>query len=156
LLAVWAAAAVERQHYRLYTIHKIPSLKSLDFVRITASERDRSERLASSAAGAALESDVQQEANSSMAAGGAKTFTPGEGESAQEAFVTNFTHEQKEMIRQMVADAKSPAEIDDIERSVKRGVFPSFAQENNRKRPAEDPAENGTDTKRGKLKKDGE
>lgn len=59
----------------------------------------------------------------------AKTFVPGEGESAEEAFVTNFTPEQKETIRQMVANAKSPAEIDEIERSVKRGIFPSLATE---------------------------
>lgn len=148
----------KRQHYRLYAIHRIPSLKVLDFVRITASERDRAERLANSAAGAALESDVQQEANQSTA----KTFEPGTGESAEEAFVTNFTPEQKETIRQMVASAKSPAEIDEIERAVKRGVFPKLPADdgstsnNNRKRAADEPSENGTDAKRGKLKEEEE
>ena len=153
------SCTVEKQHYRLYAIHRIPSLKVLDYVRITASERDRAERLANSAAGAALESDVQQEANQSAA--NAKTFVPGEGESAEEAFVTNFTPEQKETIRQMVANAKSPAEIDEIERSVRRGIFPTLPTtgaetSDNRKRAAEEPAENGTDAKRGKLKEDDE
>ena len=145
----------ERQHYRLYAIHRIPTLKVLDYVRITATERDRAERLANSAAGAALESDVQQEANQSTTT--AKTFVPGEGESAEEAFVTNFTPEQKESIRQMVANAKSPAEIDEIERSVKQGIFPTVpagteATSDSRKRAAEDAVENGTDAKRGKIK----
>ncbi|VEU39464.1 unnamed protein product [Pseudo-nitzschia multistriata] len=107
-----------RQHYRLYTIHSIPSLKVLDHQRITKSERDRARRLAVSAAGAALESDVQDEAGKS------KTFTPGEGASAEQSFVVNFTVEEKELIREMVANAESPADIEEIERSVQRGVLP--------------------------------
>jgi hypothetical protein len=118
-----------RQHYRLYVIKRIPSLKVFDFSRITKAERDRADRLASSAAGAALESDVQGEARDSGSAAGtdAKTFVPGEGRSAEESFVTNFTPQQKELIRQMVANARSPAEIEDIERSVRRGVLPNIA-----------------------------
>ena len=116
-----------RQHYRLYVIKKIPTLRVLDFTKISKSERDRADRLANSAAGAALESDVQGEARSSTAAGGAKTFVPGEGRSAEESFVTNFTPQQKDMIRQMIANASSPAEIEEIERSVKRGIFPTIA-----------------------------
>jgi len=110
---------IGRQHYRLYTIQCIPSLKVLDHQRITQTERDRSRRLASSAAGAALESDVKDEASKQ------KTFTPGESESAEESFAVNFTPQEKEQIRQMVAEANTPAEIDGIERSVKRGIFPS-------------------------------
>ena len=107
-----------RQHYRLYTIHSIPSLKVLDHQRITQTERDRAKRLAGSAAGAALESDIQDEA------GRLNTFTPGEGSSAEESFVVNFTVEEKKQIRVMVANAKSPEEIEEIERSVQRGVLP--------------------------------
>jgi hypothetical protein len=107
----------------------------LDFERITQSERSRADRLASSAAGAALESDVQEEGKH------AQTFTPGEGKSAEESFVVNFTPEQKEQIRQMVANAKSPQEIEEIERSVKRGIFPGEANggaDQRNKRPAPD------------------
>jgi hypothetical protein len=117
----------------LYTIKRIPSLKVLDNERITKSERERANRLANSAAGAALESDVQDEgryiaANNNNGHGpGPKTFTPGEGESAEESFVVNFTPEEKERIRLLVANAKSPQEIEDIERSVKRGVLPKGA-----------------------------
>jgi len=107
-----------RQHYRLYTIQSIPSLKVLDHQRITQTERDRAKRLASSAAGAALESDIQDEA------GRQNTFTPGQGATAEESFVVNFTAEEKEKIRTMVANADSPEEIEEIERSVQRGVLP--------------------------------
>lgn len=108
-----------RQHYRLYAIRNIPSLKVLDMTRITPAEREKAQRLARSAAGAALETDVQQEAASNH------TFTPGEGQSAQESFQTSFTPEQKDMLRDMVANAKSPQEIEQIEKSVQKGVFPS-------------------------------
>lgn len=129
-----------RQHYRLYTIGHIPSLKVLDFARITPAERDKARRLARSAAGAALESDVQQEAQ--------RTFTPGEGQSAAESFQTSFTPEQKDQLRAMVANAKSPQEIEQIEASVQKGIFPSHLLpkeqnaesngEETRKRPPED------------------
>lgn len=126
---------IGRQHYRLYTIKRIPSLKVLDNERITKSERDRADRLANSAAGAALESDVQDEGRISTTNNGTgpqpKTFTPGEGESAEESFVVNFTPEEKERIRLLVANAKSPQEIEDIERSVKRGMLPKGAEISN-------------------------
>ena len=111
----------------MYAIKKIPTLRVLDFARITKTERDRAERLANSAAGAALESDVQGEARQNGGLDSAKTFVPGEGRSAEESFVTNFTPQQKDQIRQMIANAKSPAEIEEIERSVRKGVFPTIA-----------------------------
>lgn len=132
-----------RQHYRLYTIKNISSLKILDFTKITKTERERAERLANSAAGAALETDVQEEGRQ------AKTFEPGEGMSLQENFVTNFTKEQKDQIRLLVANAKSPAEIEEIERSVKRGILPAMngSNSNNNKRPPND-LKNGGPTKK--------
>lgn len=141
---------IGRQHYRLYTIGHIPSLKVLDWSRITPAERDKSRRLAQSAAGAALESDVQQEAAQQQ-----RTFTPGEGQSAAESFQTLFTAEQKEQLRRMVANAKSPQEIEQIEASVQKGIFPvhllpigmpsdsNGADDNTKKRPAEET--NGAD-----------
>lgn len=110
----------------------MPSLKVLDFVKVKDAEREKAKRLAMSAAGAALESDVRLEARNAAAAAsssssGAKTFVPGEGRSAEESFTTQFTKEQKEQIRKMVAEASSPEEIERIEASVKRGVFPTLA-----------------------------
>ncbi|KAL7539799.1 hypothetical protein ACHAXR_009616 [Thalassiosira sp. AJA248-18] len=138
-----------RQHYRLYTIHKIPTLKVLDFQKVKQSERERAQRLASSAAGAAMEADARLEARAAAATaaassgvstdaaefasgayangennGTANTFEPGEGKSAEESFATQFTVEEKAKIRELVANAASAEEIDRIESLVKRGVFP--------------------------------
>lgn len=107
--------------------------------------------MANSAAGAALETDVQEEGKT------AKTFEPGEGISLQENFVTNFTNEQKEHIRNLVANAKSPAEIEEIERSVKRGILPTTTGttingNNNNKRPSSE-NENGGPSKKVRQEK---
>lgn len=116
-----------KQHYRLYTLNKIPTLKVLDFIKVKQTERDKAARLAMSAAGAALEGDVQIEARDAKSK--AKTFNPGEGKSAKESFVVNFTPEQKAQIKDMIANASSPAEIERIEDCVKRGEFPGKASD---------------------------
>ncbi len=113
-----------RQHYRLYTLSKIPTLKVLDFVKVKQSERDRAKRLAMSAAGAALEGDVQIEAQQDAVKLKSKTFNPGEGKSAKESFVVSFSKEQKSKIKEMIAGATSPDEIERIEEFVRRGEFP--------------------------------
>ena len=121
-------------------------------------ERDKAKRLAMSAAGAALEGDVKFEARE--AAESAKTFTPGEGKSAKESFITNFTPEQKSQIRDMIANASSPAEIERIEASVKRGEFPvvpvsalTNGEDRDLSRKREAPSENGDGDRNGNSKK---
>jgi len=138
-----------RQNYRLFAIYKIPTLKVLDFQKVKQTERDRAQRLASSAAGAAMEADARLEARAAaadissatdgaVASGthadgsrgdnGTNTFEPGEGKSAEESFATQFTAEEKTRIRDMVANAASAEEIDRIESLVKRGVFPGSSE----------------------------
>ncbi len=127
----------KKQHYRLYVIQKLPWLKVLDFERIKDAERAKAHRLAVSAAGAALEGDVQLEAreaaiaanaaaDSSMDENGVKTFTPGHGQSnsTKESFKVHFTKEQKVEIKNMIANARTPEEIERIEECVRRGEFP--------------------------------
>jgi len=107
-------------------------------MKIKDAERSKAQRLAMSSAGAALEGDVQIEAREAALSDKqkssentshdvVKTFTPGEGQSAKESFVVNFTKEQKIEIKNMIANARSPAEIEKIEECVKRGEFPHFA-----------------------------
>jgi U2 small nuclear ribonucleoprotein A' len=110
---------LERQHYRLYAIHRMPALKVLDFERVKPSERDRASRLASSAAGAALESDVQAEARETT-----RTFTPGEDLDVKTAVIVNFTAEEKEQIRVLLAGATTVKQVEEIENAVQRGVLP--------------------------------
>jgi hypothetical protein len=97
-------------------------LKVLDFIKVKDEERERAMRLAKSAVGAALEGDVQAEAREAAT----KTFTPGEGQSTKTAFTINFTQEQKLIIKEMIATAKNPVDIEYIKNCVNRGEFPSM------------------------------
>jgi len=120
---------IRRQHYRLYTIAKIPSLKVLDFSKIQTTERERAKRLFQSAAGAALEQDVQLEVTANANANSdlkRPTFVPGGGSNTNQSYKAMFTVEEKEAIRNMVANASSPQEIEYIEQCVQRGEFPSL------------------------------
>lgn len=110
----------------------------MDFSKVKPAERDRAERLARSAAGAALESDVRQEA---------KTFVPGQGldDEAQSRTTTNhFTAQDKEDIRQLLANASSAKELEEIENAVKRGVLPP-ALKRKRQEESESRSTNGGD-----------
>ena len=133
-----------RQHYRLYTIHKIPTLKVLDFQKVKQSERERAGKLAASAAGAAMEADARLEAAAAQSSddvkmpaytaanggsnGEANTFEPGQGETSEQSFATQFSAKEKEQIRELVANAASAEEIDRIESMVKRGIFPGKSE----------------------------
>lgn len=97
----------------------------MDFVKIKPAERQRAERLVQSAAGATLETDLQEEA----AARRSNTFVPGEGlEEDHRSFTatTTFTAEQKGLIRTMLLEASSAKEVEDIENAVRRGVLPKM------------------------------
>ena len=94
-----------RQHYRLYTIHKIPTLKVLDFQKVKQSERERAGKLAASAAGAAMEADARLEAHAAASSsndvklsaanytndGETNTFDPGAGQTSEQTFATQFS-----------------------------------------------------------------
>lgn len=114
---------MRRQHYRLYTISKIPSLKVLDFIKVKEKERCRSKCLAPSVVGTALEGDLRIESRDSSMTG-VKTFTTGECPSMRESFLTNFTKQQQLYIKAMIANSSSLVEIERIETMVKRGEFP--------------------------------
>jgi len=109
---------------------------------VKPAERDKAQRLAQSAAGAALNSDVQAEARQRLAANGtgttAKTFEPGDVDDTTggRSFVTaNFTTEQKEQIRHLLINATSAKEVEEIESSVRRGVLPAALQQEQKQKP---------------------
>lgn len=75
-------------------------------------ERATAKRLADSAAGAALENDIAKN----------HSFEPEDATSV-------FTAEQKEQIRELLANATSIQQVEEIENSVKRGILPEQLQD---------------------------
>jgi hypothetical protein len=84
-------------------------------------ERVRATKFAKSVTGAALESDVQQQSATSSTT--VKTFTPGESADGT-TVVTLFSSEEKEAIRNLLANAGSIQEVEEIENAVRKGVLP--------------------------------
>lgn len=103
---------VRRPNYRLYTIHKIPSLRLLDFRKIRRKERERAKKLFSSEAGKDLESQVQR----------AKASGSSEEKKGP-------TRAQLEAFRKAIREAKTAREVDYLERMARVGRFPPFEQD---------------------------
>ena len=101
---------VRRPNYRLYVIHKIPSLRLLDFRKVRMKERESAKRLFSSEEGKEMERRVQN----------AQTLK-GEEEKKK-----GPTPEQLEAFRKAIREAKTQKEVDFLESMARSGKFPPF------------------------------
>lgn len=114
---------VHQDNYRLYVIHKIPSLRSLDFRKVSRQERLASEKLFASKEGRDMKKNVAEEA---------KTFSVEDRTQAN----GELTEDQKRQIREAIANANSPAEVDRIERQLRAGTFQFAPAQSQQKAPA--------------------
>lgn len=104
--------------YRVYVIHRIPSLKFLDYRKVSRKERDEAAQWAESAAGKAFVSSVAQEAISGGAGAGALSASSGVN-----GVALTLTDEQKALVRKAIEAATTKEEIDNIERQLKVNYF---------------------------------
>lgn len=94
-----------KAHYRTYVIYKIPTLKWLDFKKVTQTEREESVKFFKSQAGKAFLAAVAQEL---------KIVESGNSNS-----VVALSEEQKVLVKRAIEQATSREEIDFIERQLK-------------------------------------
>lgn len=106
-LALVDNPVIHKLYYRLYTIYKIPSLRFLDFQKVKKSERE--------AANSFFESE---DGKAYLASGAISASKPSSSSS-----VVASTKAQKDYIRELISEAKSLAEIDAIEKSLREGTF---------------------------------
>ncbi|KAI9029726.1 leucine-rich repeat-domain-containing protein [Phycomyces nitens] len=107
----------KKQYYRLYVIHKIPSLRVLDFVKIKQ-ERKQAEELFKDQDG--NESSLSK----SLADAKTKTFEPGEGLGETKTSGHGLSAEEQRTIREALKKATSLDEISRLERLLKAGHVP--------------------------------
>lgn len=121
-----------KKHYRLYLIHKIPSLRVLDFKKIKEKERQEAEKLFSGTKGKALVKELSQVK--------AKTFEPGQdlpsglmdgsvnvpadANGKKKLTTTGLTQEETAKIREAIKNAKTMDEITRLEAILKSGKLP--------------------------------
>ena len=105
-----------KENYRLYVIYKCKALKTLDFQKVRASEREEAEKTFGADDGAAQR---------------AKTFTPGDGleetkdETKKDAKPSGPTPEQLTALKVAIANAETLEEVSRLENALKSGVVPS-------------------------------
>jgi len=97
-----------QKHYRFYVIHKLPSLRILDFNKVKAQEREEAVTLFGGDKGKVLEAELSKK----------KTFIPGAAAAA------GLTDEQKQKIKELIAKANSIEEVQRLERALASGKLP--------------------------------
>lgn len=119
-LSLLGNPVTRRPHYRAYVIHKIPSLRVLDFVKIKEKERIAASELFESETGRALEEEAEK----------ARTFTPGEvAEEAKVEAKPTLTPAQLAILTQAIEEAPTAAEVDRIGEFMKAGKMPPELEE---------------------------
>uniref|UniRef100_A0A6N2K2Y3 U2A'/phosphoprotein 32 family A C-terminal domain-containing protein n=1 Tax=Salix viminalis TaxID=40686 RepID=A0A6N2K2Y3_SALVM len=111
----------KKPNYRLYVIHKLKSLRVLDFKKVKAKERAESENLFSS-------KEVEEEAKRESV----KTFTPGEvpnipevAEEQQAPKVVAPTPEQIIAIKAAIVNSQTLEEVARLEKALNSGQLPA-------------------------------
>lgn len=102
------------KNYRLYTIHKIPTLLTLDFTRVKQKERDAARALFDSAEGKAMEKSVNKAKS--------KTFAIGNVVGGKEE-ERPLLPEERAAFEAALASTTTPEEVDKVERMLKAGAF---------------------------------
>eukprot|EP01038_Epipyxis_sp_PR26KG_P010120 gene10120-13603_t len=108
-----------KNNYRLYTIFKIPSLKLLDFRKITSKERKEAVELFASSEGTSLLSEISHEGK--LLENGSSTIQTNSNNSKAPNMV--LTDEQKQQVKAAIEAATTREQIDVIERQLKTGSF---------------------------------
>lgn len=103
-----------KKHYRLYVIHRIPSLKLLDFKKIKQMERDKANQMFSGENGRKLANEIGVRS---------KTFVPGEN-IPQNNGRKPLTAEEADAIKQAISKAKTLEEIERLNQMLKSGFIP--------------------------------
>ena len=100
--------SADKPHYRLFCIASFPHLKVLDFAKVTHSERHTAESLVKGKSGAALQQSLEAER--------LLVTTDNEPE-----VVVTLSEADKNKIRELLLNAKTAKEIEEIERMASMG-----------------------------------
>eukprot|EP00741_Cyanophora_paradoxa_P021639 tig00000241_g20886.t1 len=101
----------KKQHYRLYVIHKIPSIKLLDFQRVKLKERLASKKLFGGEKGKARAAELAK----------SKTALPDEDK-------PKLSEQQVAALKTAIQNASSLEEVTKYEKALKTGTFPPELQ----------------------------
>lgn len=117
MLSLMGNPITTKKHYRLYVIHRIPSLRLLDFKKIKMKEKDEASKLFSGEEGQQLEAKIGIKS---------KTFVPGGELPDQYTFnKRNLTTEEVQAIKDAIAKASTLDEIERLKGFLNQGYIPN-------------------------------
>ena len=119
-----------QQHYRLYLIWSIPSIRFLDFQKVKEAERQQANELFGTA-------DAPTELAAKIKGTKTRSFEVGAGvngtaEGKRKGVRTQLTETEKKRVQEMIKNAKSLAEITRIEKDLAEGRIPAGAADADR------------------------
>ena len=115
---------VLRPHYRAYVIHKIPSLKTLDYAKITRTEREESAKFFKTRAGQVFLTGVLEDKHTPTSSSSSSSSTKPSltlPDRTHTAPVLVLTDAQKVEVRAAIEAATTREEIEVIEKHLKAG-----------------------------------
>jgi U2 small nuclear ribonucleoprotein A' len=117
-LSLLGNPVVTKKNYRFYVIHKVPSLRVLDFNRIKQKEREAAAKM--------FKKKKNQQKQATVAEKGdkAKTFIPGDKLTPSRPVPTGPAKQDIAAIRKAIANAKTLEEIDRLNQLLKMGQVP--------------------------------
>lgn len=111
-----------KPNFRLYTIYKIPSLKWLDYRKVTKTERDESSEYFQSAAGKVFIATIEREKELlQQTANSAANLVGVNGTTYRPIAPVILTDEQKLLVKKAIKSATTKEQIDFIETQLKSG-----------------------------------
>lgn len=118
-LALMGNPVSTKKHYRLYVIHRIPSIRLLDFKKVKLREREESNKLFSGEKGKRLEHEIGIKS---------KTFVPGGGGAGIQPNTNQrkpLTTEEVQAIKQAISKANTFEEMERLKLLLKQGYIPN-------------------------------
>jgi len=121
----------KKDHYRLYLIWSIPSLRFIDFQRVRDVERKQAEELFGT---------LEEPTELALKIKGVKSRTfdiasasvNGKAAGSQKGVRTRLTDSEKKRVQQMIQNAKTFQEIERIEKDLAEGKIPAGAADADR------------------------
>ena len=107
LLSLLENPITNSTHYRLYVIYKSPSLKCLDYQKVTRIEREQSKVLFTSQEGSVVLNEVERERS--------LLVQNEEGKESKSGTANELSNSQKEYLRSVIESAQTKEEMDRIE-----------------------------------------
>ncbi|XP_056427755.1 U2 small nuclear ribonucleoprotein A' [Hyla sarda] len=104
---------INKRHYRLYVIYKIPQVRVLDFQKVRLAEREEAASMFKGKRGAQLAKDIAKRS---------KTFTPGAGLQLEKK--SGPSPSDVEAIKAAIANATTLAEVERLKGLLQSGQIP--------------------------------